>query len=898
MAKVNSAFVNFNGGEIGPETMDRVTLDNYAACSELLQDVWVDANGPMCLRPGFMFRASFGTNETVIHPFIRSVTEKFLCAFSDNELRIISDADVIARPSATSTVGDGAFNSLSSWTDISSGAATAAIVSGKLALNSDGVDEAGVRQAVTTASPGTLHALEIHVHHGPVTFKVGSSSGGDEYVSERQLRTGHHSLAFTPTGTYYVEFTSVLYRQIEIESCQIAAAGDLVLTTPWGVDVFQDLRFEQSLNTLYVFQGDVRQRRIERWDNNSWSCVETDELDGPFKAPNTNETLTITPSVRVGNGTLTASKALFESGHVGSLWKLVHAGQFESRTITAENQWSDPVKVQGVGGTRAVTFTVGSGLTATVRIQQSIGNTSAWVNATDSSSTSGDAFIETTGTAEAQAYNDGLDNNTVYYRVGVDTGEYTSGSATVSIYHQSSTTEGIVRITNYSSPTSVSMEVLENLSLAEATDDWSEGEWSTLNGWPRAGTVFDGRLWTLRQGQFWGSYSEAYESHDYDEGNSSAIARSVAVGGANEGEWMVGLSRLIIGTQGAEVVVRSNAFDEPLSTTNMTVREMSTYGVGNVPPIKVDTRCLYADVSTCHLMEIVYNVQIQDFVARPLTTLHRDIAKAGIKQMAVMRRPDTRLLIVLQDGTMLIKQFDPNENIMGWGRFTSSLAGSTIHSVAVLPAAQQNQDEVYIIAKRTVGGAAQYYLENLGPINYVGAADARSVDSYVEYSGSAVTSLAGLSHLEGQTVQVWAAGYYAGLKTVSSGAVELPASVTTAWAGLPVTGYYKSVKLAFGSESGTALAQRARPEKIIPILRKAYTGGISYGQDFVTMDPLPDRQIGDSYDTAPALYSGTWPDALTVPGRINEDPRIHIKLTQPGWLQGFVVGERLNERVS
>lgn len=899
MADSNAPFVTFNGGEIGPETLDRVTLENYGATGETFENIWVDANGPMSLRPGFEFLADLGSNYYRIHPFVRSITEKFVLLFTDSALLIASDGDIIARPSVTSTVAGGTFSSLASWTDISEVGSSAAIVSGRLALNSNGSAIAGVRQLVTTSDAGTLHALEIYVHHGPVNFRCGSSTTGGEYIEERALRTGHHSLAFTPSGSYYISFTSSLNRQVEVESIQVAAAGDMVLDTPWVEADLSTMRFEQSLNVMYVSNGAVRHRRIERLDNNSWAVVETDELDGPFRSINIDESLTITPSVRTGNGTLTSSRPLFDSGHVGALFKITQSGQFQTRTVSAEDQWSDEVQVQGVGSSRAVSFTVGAGLTGTVRIQRSIGNTTSWADAATSSTTSGGVSIVTAGGAGAQAFNDGLDNNNVYYRVGVKTGEYTSGSATVTIYYPFASTEGIVRITNYSSSTVVSMEVIETLALASASSDWEEGEWSEYRGWPRAMAVFDGRLWSLKDDKFWGSYSDAYESHDYDEGASSAIARSVAVGAANKGQWIVPLGRLIIGTEGAEVVVRSNAFDEPLSTTNMTVREMSTYGVGNIQPIKVDTRCLYVDVSTFHLMEIVYNVQIQDYVARPLTTLHREIGRPGLEQLSVMRRPDTRVMGIRSDGQLLTKLFDPTENVMGWGRFTSTGASGEIESVAVLPAAGDNQDELYVVVKRTIDGVIKRYLERLGPVYYATKTDARCLDSYFVYSGAAATVITGLDHLEGETVLTWTNGYYGGSYTVASGQITLNTAATTVVVGLDYDGLYKSSKLAFGAKAGTGLVQRGRATKIALMLRKAMSGGIEYGQDFDTMQRLPDRMVSDDLDGGPALVTLTT-KLLTMPGRINMDPRVCFRLNAPypGWINGYVIGEEQNERVT
>lgn len=1106
MAKTNAPFVVFNGGEIGKETLSRVTLENYAACSETLENIWVDANGPMGLRPGFAFKADIGTGKSRIHPFVRSVRERFLLVLSNAALRIASAGDIIARPPVTSVVANGSFDSgsldyvigatltasstttttivsysatggtggggfgggaydggvsttpasalsyisdndpstawtsapsvanswitfdmgtakvvkrlwltaastfgayaptswvfqasatgafageqvallsvgptspyanserrqfsipnvtayryyrlymtangndgtlgatftdvggvstytpgpsgywrlgtvempeLEGWTDISQSGAGIGNNAGNLLLNSNGSATAGVRQQVATSNAGTLHALEIRVHHGPVKFKCGSTAGGSDYIEERSLRTGHHSLAFTPSGSFWIELTSSLYRQVEVGSITVAAAGDMVIDTPWAVGDLQSLRFHQTLNVMYVASGTYRQRRIERWDNNSWSVTETDEIDGPFADPNTDSTLSLTPSVRVGNGNLAASRAFFKPGHVGSLFRITQSGQFATRTVSGADQWSDPVLVQGVGGSRAVSFTVGSGLSGTVRIQRSIGNTSSWADATTSSSTSGGVAIVTTGSGAAVAFNDGLDNNKVYYRVGVKTGEYTSGSAVVTIFYPFATTQGICRITNYTSSTSVLMEVINNFATATASTNWEEGAWSDLRGWPDAITEFDGRLWTLRSDKFWGSYSGAYESHARDDGASSSIARDVAVGAANEGQWIMGLGRLIIGTEGAEVVVRSNAFDEPLSTTNMTVREMSTYGVGDIQPIKVDTRCLYVDSSGFHLMEVVYNVQMQDYIARPLTTLHRDIGRpldveedaidpAGppsISQLTVMRRPDSRVFAVRGDGQLLVKLFDPTENVLGWGRWHSPGASGVIESVAVLPAGNRNQDEVYVVVARTVNGATRRYLEQLGPLFYVSKTKARRVDSHVTYAGAPTTVLTGYGHLIGETVQVWADGYMAGSFVVDgSGHVTLPAAVSNAVGGLAYQGLYKSTKLAFGAKEGTALAQMGRAAKICFILRKAIAGGIEYGQTFLKMDRLKDRAISDNLGSGPALVTMTT-EPMTMPGDLIQDPRICVRFSSPfpGWIDGFVDGHELNERVT
>lgn len=924
---VNAPYVVFNGGEIGVETINRVTLDNYAACAERQENTWLDSNGPMSLRPGFGHQAFLGIGKQRLQRFSRSMTERFILCLSANSLRVaVPDietirvpgtpvADILARPAVTAPISNGDFDgSLAGWTDISEPNSSAAVSSSRLLLNSDGLAAGGVRQEVTTLSSGTLHAVNIVVHHGPVDFRCGSTSGGDEYLSftgTQALRTGSYSLAFTPTGaSFFLQFESHTNRQVEVDSIAVADAGDMVLPTPWDEAMMQSLRFEQSQNVLYAWSdGSIRQQRIERWDNNSWSIVETTEEDGPFMDPNTDPAITITPSVRTGNGAMAASKKLFRPGHVGSLWQLVQEGQFATRSVSGENQWTDPILVQGVTGARAVTCAVDTAdLYARVRLQMSIGNTTSWADAATNTRpnlgplTSGNPYADITGASDAFAFNDGRDNQTVYFRAGIKSGEYTSGSGTVSVVFGSASTKGVVKITNYIDAQNVLMEVLKTLAGATPTDDWREGSWSDYRGWPRCGNVFDGRLWTARDDKFWGSYSDAYESYLIEDtgGASNAIARTIAVGQANTVSWMAGLSRLIIGTAGSEVVVRSDALDSPMTTTNMTVRELSTFGVADVQQIKVDTRALFVDVSNHHLMEIVYDVKIQDYVARPLTTLHRDIGRPGITQVDVVRRPDTRVVAVRADGQLLVKLFDPSENVLGWGRFVSPGADGFIESVCALPSSTDNQDELYVSVRRTVNGIVGRYLEKLGPLYVTVQDDACRLDAYVRFTYDVDTSvITGLDHLEGLSVQAFGDGADLGLFVVSGGQVTLPKGIRTVVVGLDYEGFYKSTKLSFGAKDGTALGQLGRPNRITFILRNTMTGGVYYGQNFDDMEVLADRSTADSLDSGPTWWSGTL-DNLPIKGDLSVDSRICIKLKGPGpaIIEGFVLGHELVERTT
>lgn len=133
-----------------------------------------------------------------------------------------------------------------------------------------------------------------------------------------------------------------------------------------------------------------------------------------------------------------------------------------------------------------------------------------------------------------------------------------------------------------------------------------------------------------------------------------------------------------------------------------------------------------------------YDVNSQSYQSSNLMRTHKQIGWPGLTQMAVSREPDTRVWIVRADGQVLVKLFDPAENVLGWSRV---ITDGVIESVAVLPG--DDEDEVYFMVARTVGGNTVRYLEKLSSVMLDDAADATQVDSFVQWSGAATTTIPG-----------------------------------------------------------------------------------------------------------------------------------------------------------
>ena len=863
---------------------------------------WSNASGAAWVAITLAFRpvqipAEEPDDLAIIEEFVFDNDEKNLLLFTNNELRIVEDGGIVVRTDIGASITNGTFSAgLAGWTNFSSGDSTAEGTANGLELFCDGPNPCGIRQQGSVTNPGLVHGIDVEVTRGPVKIRLGTTTGADDTLSEITLRTGTHRLSFTPLTSFYVDLSSSVRRTVIVDQISIATAGDVVLATPWGAESLRSLRFNQDLNVMYVtLGGDVQQRRIERRSSSSWSLVLSDEQDGPSGTPNTDETILLTPSTREGNGTLTANKTAFRISDVGTLIKITQNGQYEARTVSGADQFSEPVRVIGVGTSRDITWTSAGTFVATIRLQRSVGNPDTWENVTTGTGT-GDS--PSPGTF---AFNDGLDNAIIYYRVGIAAGGYTSGSASVTIFHAGGATDGVARITDFTSDISVEYEVLTSFAALTGSSEWVKGAWSDFLGWPRASTLHDGRLWLGRDIKFWGSVSGSFESHLAGDLPSSAVARDVAVGQqAPNIVWMSSGSRLLIGCAGFEVVVRSNSLDDPLSTTSMTVREVSTYGSADVQPIKFDSSIYFISRSGSRPMEFVIDAQLQEYRARPLTRLHRDIGRGGIRQIAVAREPETRIFYIREDGQCVVKLHDPAEAALGWARI---ITDGLFESVAVLPG--DNEDEVYFIVRRGVNGEFRRYLEKMEPFFLETLADANRLDSYVRYEADPPATNVPIgtgAHLIASTVTVWADGALVGTRVITAdGQFDEPLTSTKSVItfGLPYTARYRSSRLALGAKQGSALAQMAQPTHAAFLLLGS-TRQLEFGGDFDSMVGIGNRSPVEVSEEAGEGLEDTTTDFLAINSASVNDVRFCLRAQSPHpiTVAGYILDIHLDEKVN
>lgn len=760
------------------------------------------------------------------------------------------------------------------------------------------------RVIVDTGDLGDEHGLDIHITRGPVTLRVGSTDGDDDYITETSLGTGYHNLAFTPDSNFYVTLQSDALVERTVASFSIADTGTVQIRTPWIAGNLDNIRYDQSADVVYVDCNGVRPQKIERrGTGRSWSVVDYEPNDGPFlSSPSSGAKLSV--SHYYGNTTLNSDIPLFRSGHVGSLIRMFHEGQGGEWALGALDAKTDAIEVTGISDTgaetgtseRAISFVVSGTFAGGVDIERSsdgpdIGFKKISTNLGTTSDTGGYTVT----------INDQDDNISVWYRARMDA--WTSGAAIVDATYAGGGITGRARITDYNSNTDVDIEVLSRFSDTGISDNWQLGYWSDARGFPSAVSLHGGRLGHAQGGSMFLSASDNFESFDETiEGDAAPIIRTLGSGPVDNIHYLVSVLRLLIGTAGAELSVRSSSLDEPLTPDNASAIPFSTQGSANLRAIKLDSRAIMVQRSKQRVFMIgPAGNSLADYEGSELTLLVPDLLAAGIVSIAVQRQPDTRIWCVLADGKIGQLTYEPGEEVIAWSLFEFD-AGAA-ERVMVLPGIEE--DAVYLHVKRTINGSEKRYLEKLAKESECLGDTGLSwlADCAVSFStdiGRALTFADAAPHLGGEQVIVWGdldsgSTPYVDVSPDINGvqvthAVDTGGDLTLTGLtdgvkqgvlGLPYSGTWVSSKLAYAAELGSALGQIKRVPQAALILYKTHQHSLSYGaRDTGNLDKLPGRINGGVVD--PDTIHLTLDNvAVPVPATYETDPRLILRARAP-----------------
>jgi len=687
----------------------------------------------------------------------------------------------------------------------------------------------------------TLQNFVVQPHGGA------SRRSGTKYVNE--VKNSAHNARLIPfefnvTQSYILEFGDQYFR-IHKDGGTVVSSGSAVeVTTPYLHTELSELKFTQSADVMYIVHPNHAPRKITRTSHTAWTITEVAFRRGPMQDANTTTT-TLTASARTGNVTITASADTFVSTDVGRLVKL-HNGYAKISSFTNATTVVAAVQENERGNTE---------------LEPSYTATTISFSEGDPSSTGlehNDRMVDTAGKFVEQGFEVGMSV--------VISGASTSGNNKSSAL--------IVQVTQDTILLSPSVDLVDEAAgqsitiagVITADDDWSLGAFSATTGHPAAVTFYQSRLvFAATSGQpqtVFFSVSGDFENFTGGVDASAALIYTLGSNQVNVIRYLQSGRVLLVGTSGGEFVVTASE-DAPISPTNTVIRRQATYGSADVQPVQVGNVTLFVQRARRKLRELVFDLNTDSYVAPDMTILAEHVTESGIKEISLQQEPNNVVWCVLNNGKLVGMTYRREEDVVAWhqhlmgGSFTDSgttYAYGYVESVASI-AGDLNEDTVYLIVKRTINGSTKRYVEFFTVSDFGDdIADAFFVDCGLTYSGSAATSISGLTHLEGQTVSILADGATHPDRTVASGAVALASSATKAHVGLAYTSTLQTMRLDAGGTEGTSQGKTKRVQDVT--LRLFESVGAKVGSSATELDRIPFRSSADAMSSAIGLFTG------------------------------------------
>lgn len=630
------------------------------------------------------------------------------------------------------------------------------------------------------------------------------------------------------------------------------------ITTPYSSSDLSKVRFAQSADVLYFIHPDHAPRQLIRFGATRWGIKEVDFVRGPMQDPLFDGS-TLTASGRTGSVTITASSGLFVPTDVGRLVKL-HDGYAEITAFTSETSVTATVLENEEGRTElmpsytATTISAHEGDPGTTNLEHN------------------DRYQDSAGNFLEQGFKVGM-------RVSVS--GFTTGTNNESSALIVKVTEDTMLIAPSGDlDNEVAGDTVTISGILEADDEYQLGAFSDTTGYPAAVAFYQQRLVfanTLEQPQtlFFsvaGSFEEFTAGSDADDSMTYTIGSSQV----NVIEYLAGSRFLVVGTSGGEFVVSSGGLAEPLSPTNTQIRRQANYGSAQVQPVTVANVILFVQRAGRKLRELTYNYDTDSYFAPDMTILSEHITESGIKSLAFQQEPDNIVWCVLKNGELVGMTYRREEEVVGWHAHTLGGTDVVVEDALALPT-DLNEDELYLIVKRTIDGSTKRYIEKLTAIDFGSdVKDAWHVDSGLQYDGSATTTITGLDHLEGETVEVLADGFAVSGKTVSSGSITLDTAASKVTVGLPFTSTLQTMRIDAGGTEGTSQGKTKRIRDVT--FRFFNTVAADVGPSEQNLDPISFRDSSLAATTATPLFSGD--KDITFPSGYDSDGFIVIKQDQ------------------
>ncbi|MBK7366146.1 MAG: hypothetical protein IPI97_14610 [Nitrosomonas sp.] len=695
-------------------------------------------------------------------------------------------------------------------------------------------------------------ALKICLNYIPVVQGGLPRRSGTRFVAEVKDSTKKTRLVpfeFSVTQAYIIEFGDQ-YLRFYKDNGQILSGPPYEIVTPYlEADLFQ-LKFTQSADVLYIVHPNYAPRKLTRTAHTNWTLTVIDILDGPY-LPTNSTTTTLTPSAATGAITITASAVtginnnqgflatdvgrLVRIRNTGSVWGYAKITGFTSSTVVNAD-----VKSTFGAGTAGTTWRLGvwsetTGYPAAIVFHEDrlfMAGPRAFPQRLDGSR-SGDyenyapTDTDTTGTVTAShALGFSLNANDVNVIRWLTSDEKGMLAGTVGgewVVKPSSQSEAL-------SPT--------NINAKRATS------YGSANVQPVQ--VGKASLFVQRSGQKLREMTYFFEVDGFRCPDMTLLSEHITQSGIVEMAFQKE-PQPIVWTVRADGKMAAVTYERDQDALKVGWHRHILGGFQNAAgdDAKVESvACIPSTTGTRTELWVVVQRYINGAVKRYVEYMTPLFEDTVAQRNAIF--VDSSLTLDNPKTISNITQANPAVVTSTAHGFSN---GDKVQLLDIVGMGELN-DTTAFVANAAANTFELQGVNSTGFAPYVSGGQVRKM----------VSTVSGLTHLEGQTVSILADGAVHPNQVVTAGAVPLQIPAAVVHVGLPYNSDGQMLRIDAGSADGTSLGKKRRQNEIRFLVHRSL--GLKYGTSFDELDEMTFRTSADAMTHAPELYSGVLDETL------------------------------------
>ena len=723
----------------------------------------------------------------------------------------------------------------------------------------------------------TMENFLVHPQ-GAATRRVGT-----QYIASVKTAANKTRLIpfeFSTTQTYIMEFGNQYIRFYKDKGQILDSGSAYEISSPYLTAELFDIKFAQSADVMYLVHPNHEPMKLSRTDHTAWTLAEVAFTDGPYLAENTTTT-TLTPaSASTGTGVnITASAVTGINGGAG--FQTTDVGRIISFN-------SGLAKITARTNTTVVVCTI----------------TTAFANTDATAAFKLGAFSDTTGHPSCVSFFEQRlvfagtkdEPQTLFFSKAGDYENMTAGTnaGDAMIYTIAANQVNVIRYLKAQRTLVVGTTAAEYTVSADGTDASITPTNITIKRQSSYGsanvdaiTAGNAILFLQKAQRKIRELAYNFDTDSYVAPDLCILNDTVTNTGIVQMEWqqepdnilwcvrddgqlaaltyqrsenVVSWHRHILGGIGQECTITVSDYANIASGTKLVftksdgteVTFTSTTGTAGTNEFKTQTN----NNTTADNIYTAINAHADFTVSNPAANVItiRESSHAATGFLSVNSFDKTRLT-------------------------TTNETAAVVESVASI-SGDLNEDELWVIVKRVINGSTVRFVECFSDFDFdeTDSTAFKFLDSHLTYSGSSTSTLSGLSHLEGQTVSVLADGSVHASKIVSSGAISLDRSVTSAVVGLAYNSVLQTMRIEGGAAEGTSQGKTKRISKVV--LRLFETVGVKVGPSLTNLENVPFRTTSSNL-SAPVDTLIEGDKEIEFNDDFNSDGYIFVKQEQP-----------------